>query len=127
MPDERIMFILGLETAMRMRECYTLELSQVSLDSRTVHLSRTNNGDNRQFPLSSPALHALKQYIAGILTRSLSVMAGYSRFGMATVTKLYSTLPRATCRGCTLRCSMPLAGHFYIGARVCLTDMPVVN
>lgn len=65
MPDERAMFVLALETAMRMRECYTLELQQISLDNRTVYLSRTKNGDNRQVPLSSPALAALQRYIAG--------------------------------------------------------------
>jgi hypothetical protein len=49
--DKRMFFILALETAMRMRECYTLDVSQVSAEKRTIHLERSKNGDNRQVPL----------------------------------------------------------------------------
>lgn len=62
MPDERALFVLALESAMRMRECYTLDTAQVSLPKRTVHLDRTKNGDNRQVPLTTPALQDLRAY-----------------------------------------------------------------
>ena len=52
---ERTFFMLALETAMRMRECYTLDVNQVSLARRTIHLERSKNGDNRQVPLSTVA------------------------------------------------------------------------
>lgn len=63
MPDERAFFVLALESAMRMRECYTLDTTQVSLPKRTVHLDRTKNGDNRQVPLTTPALQDLHAYL----------------------------------------------------------------
>jgi integrase len=53
--DDRTFFIVVLETAMRMRECYTLDLSRVSLSKRTLYLDSSKNGDNRQVPLSSVA------------------------------------------------------------------------
>jgi integrase len=46
-PDERTFFSLALETAMRMRECYTLQLAQVSLSKKTIHLERSKNGETR--------------------------------------------------------------------------------
>ncbi|MBA5687209.1 site-specific integrase [Rugamonas apoptosis] len=60
---ERIFFVLALETAMRMRECYTLERAQVDLARRTIFLDRTKNGDSRQVPLSTPAVVALGEYM----------------------------------------------------------------
>lgn len=62
--DECAMFVTALETGMRMRECYTLELAQVHFDTRTIHLTRTKNGDNRQVPLSTPAMAMLQKYVA---------------------------------------------------------------
>jgi integrase len=62
-PDERVFFILALETAMRMRECYTLHLGQVNIAKRTIHLERSKNGDTRQVPLSSVAARLLDDYI----------------------------------------------------------------
>lgn len=61
--DERVLFVLALESAMRMRECYTLSVDQISFPKKTVHLDRTKNGDGRQVPLSSTALATLKEYI----------------------------------------------------------------
>lgn len=61
--DERTFFVLALESAMRMRECYTLELSQVALSKKTIHLDRTKNGDSRQVPLTTPAQEVLRSYI----------------------------------------------------------------
>lgn len=64
-PDKRALFILALETAMRMRECYTLNEDQVSLTKKTIHLDRSKNGDNRQVPLSSTAIQLLDDYLQG--------------------------------------------------------------
>jgi integrase len=61
--DDRAFFRLALETAMRMRECYTLELPQVNLGKRTIYLDRSKNGDNRQVPLSSVACTLLAEHI----------------------------------------------------------------
>lgn len=58
-----LMFTLALETAMRMREIYTLTRDQVDLKARTVFLDKTKNGDNRQVPLSSVALAALRDHL----------------------------------------------------------------
>ena len=63
MPDEKAVFILAVESAMRMRECYTLNIDQVSLTKKTIHLDRTKNGDSRQVPLSSVAIKLLGDYM----------------------------------------------------------------
>lgn len=63
LPDEKTFFLLALESAMRMRETYTLTVAQVSLKKRTIHLDRTKNGDSRQVPLSSTALALLGKYM----------------------------------------------------------------
>lgn len=59
----RMMIVLAVESAMRLREMYTLTLDQVHLAKRTIFLDKTKNGDKRQVPLSSPALAALKVYL----------------------------------------------------------------
>ncbi|MFA6904285.1 MAG: site-specific integrase [Gallionellaceae bacterium] len=59
----KLMFTLSLETAMRMREVYTLEVEQIHLDKRTIFLEKTKNGDKRQVPLSSVAVSAIKDYL----------------------------------------------------------------
>jgi integrase len=59
----RCLFVLAVESAMRLREMYTLTLDQVDLKKRTVFLEKTKNGDKRQVPLSSVAVSALKDYI----------------------------------------------------------------
>lgn len=55
---------LALETAMRMREMYTVEKEQIDLPRRTVFLDRTKNGSKRQVPLSSVAVEILEPYMA---------------------------------------------------------------
>jgi integrase len=62
-PDGKAFFILALETAMRMRECYTLDIGQINLGKRTISLDRTKNGDSRQVPLSSTAIALLRDYM----------------------------------------------------------------
>lgn len=59
----RCLFILALESAMRMREMFTLTVAQVDLPRRTVFLDKTKNGDKRQVPLSSVALAELKAFL----------------------------------------------------------------
>ncbi|MDE1716029.1 site-specific integrase [Chromobacterium amazonense] len=56
------LFDLALETGMRLREMYTLELDQVDEGKRTIFLEKTKNGDKRQVPLTSVALEALSRY-----------------------------------------------------------------
>ena len=53
-----MMFDMALETAMRMREIYTLTRDQVSLSKATIFLEKTKNGDKRQVPISSVLAHA---------------------------------------------------------------------
>lgn len=62
-PALRLMIVLALETAMRMREIYTLTVDQVDLQQRTAFLDKTKNGSKRQVPLSSVAVSALKNYL----------------------------------------------------------------
>jgi len=64
LPDERMLFQLALNSAMRLRECYTLELSQIALEKNTITLERTKNGDNRQVPLPSTLIPLLSSYIS---------------------------------------------------------------
>lgn len=60
----RCLFVIAVESAMRLREMYTLTRDQVDLDRRTVFLDRTKNGDKRQVPMSSVCLAELKGYLA---------------------------------------------------------------
>ncbi len=65
-PAIRCMYTLATESAMRLREMYTLSKSQVDLDRRTVFLDKTKNGDKRQVPLSTVALATLTEYLEGV-------------------------------------------------------------
>jgi integrase len=56
--DWLLLFDMGIETAMRMREMFTMDWGQVSLEKRTVFLEKTKNGDRRQVPMSS-TIHAV--------------------------------------------------------------------
>lgn len=60
----RFMMVLALESAMRMREMYTLTVDQVDLTKRTIFLDKTKNGDKRQVPMSSVAMAAMQEYLA---------------------------------------------------------------
>ena len=55
-------FELALESAMRLREMYTLSKDQVALSQRTIFLDKTKNGDKRQVPLTSVAIKAIQRY-----------------------------------------------------------------
>lgn len=56
-------FDLSLETAMRMREMYTLTVDQLDFDQRTIFLDRTKNGDKRQVPMTTVAVRVLTDYL----------------------------------------------------------------
>lgn len=71
------LFDLALESAMRLREIYTLSVDQVDLRKRTVFLTRTKNGDSRQVPLSTVAVAAIKRYRAHVTARTRG-MEGFS-------------------------------------------------
>lgn len=60
--DRRLMFILAVETAMRLSEIYSLDAYQVDLTKRTIFLEKTKNGDSRQVPLSSVAVAELQGF-----------------------------------------------------------------
>ena len=60
----RCLFVLAVESAMRLREMYTLTLDQLDLPKRTAFLEKTKNGDKRQVPLSTVAVAALNSYVA---------------------------------------------------------------
>lgn len=63
-PDAlRVLFVVAIETAMRLREIYTLTVDQVDLLRKTVFLDKTKNGDKRQVPLSSVALATFREYL----------------------------------------------------------------
>lgn len=63
LPALRCMYLLALESAMRLREIYTLTLDQVDLRRRTIFLDKTKNGDKRQVPLTSVAVQVLTEYL----------------------------------------------------------------
>lgn len=64
-PAVRALYLLALESAMRLREIYSLTVDQVKLGQRTVFLDKTKNGDKRQVPLSSVAVRVLQDYLGG--------------------------------------------------------------
>lgn len=57
-------FRLGVETAMRSGEMLSLERSQIDLDTRVAHLTKTKNGDERDVPLTPEALRIVKSLLA---------------------------------------------------------------
>lgn len=69
------LFDLALETGMRMREMFTLELAQVDFAKRTIFLDKTKNGDKRQVPLSSVAERVLRQYLMKLQEEGLDERA----------------------------------------------------
>jgi integrase len=60
----RLLALMAVESAMRLREMYTLTIDQVDMAKKTIFLDRTKNGDKRQVPLSSVCLVALREYLA---------------------------------------------------------------
>lgn len=58
------MFILALETGMRMRETYTLLKDQMDIKTKTIYLDKTKNGSSRQVPMSSVAVREIDSYLS---------------------------------------------------------------
>jgi integrase len=69
--DMLLLFLLALETAMRMREIYTITDDQIDIAQRTIFLDKTKNGSKRQVPLSSVAVELLTGRKAGWLLPEL--------------------------------------------------------
>lgn len=69
--EELVLFEMALESAMRLREIYTLTWDQVDFVLRTLFLDKTKNGDKRQVPMSSPLLRVLREYKVGSTSESL--------------------------------------------------------
>lgn len=61
--EEHLLFDMALESAMRMREMFTLTMGQIDLARRTIFLEKTKNGDKRQVPISSVLLKELKPLV----------------------------------------------------------------
>ncbi len=95
-----VLFRLGLETAMRLREMYTLSASQVDMAKRTVFLDKTKNGDKRQVPLSSIAVKLLEPYAGkeGDLFPWLAEQKGNLKLTTNYLSKLYANIFEAA--GC---------------------------
>lgn len=72
-----LLFDLALETAMRLREMFTLTLDQVDIPKRTVFLDKTKNGSKRQVPLSSVAVKRIQEYMA-LVNAQKRGMEGFS-------------------------------------------------
>ena len=54
-------FLLGIESAMRAGEMWSLSPEQVDLNLGVAHLSKTKNGDDRDVPLTPKAIAILKE------------------------------------------------------------------
>ena len=64
--EERLLFDMALETAMRMSEMTSLKAGQIDLAARTIFLDRTKNGSKRQVPVSSVLLKILRDYLPSL-------------------------------------------------------------
>ena len=60
------LFELAIESAMRLREMFTLEPEQFSLAERTAFLDRTKNGSKRAVPLTSVVVAAYETYVNAV-------------------------------------------------------------
>jgi integrase len=72
-----LLFDLALESAMRLREMFTLTLDQTDLGRTTAFLDKTKNGNKRQVPLSSVAVRRIREYMA-IVNAQERGMEGFS-------------------------------------------------
>ncbi|KVF06046.1 integrase [Burkholderia vietnamiensis] len=63
------LFELAIESAMRMREMYTLDVAQFDVVRRTALLERTKNGSKRSVPLTTVAIAAFERYVAAVTDR----------------------------------------------------------
>ncbi|NDI85127.1 site-specific integrase [Undibacterium crateris] len=72
-----LIFDLALESAMRMREMFSLTLDQISLEKKTIFLDKTKNGNKRQVPLSRKAIASISSYLEIVSSQSRG-MAGFN-------------------------------------------------
>lgn len=63
--EEGLLFDMALETAMRLREMFTLTVGQIDIERRTIFLDRTKNGSKRQVPISSVLVKILPEFLEG--------------------------------------------------------------
>ena len=99
----RLMFVLALESAMRMSEVYSLQWGQIDLARKTVFLDKTKNGHKRQVPLTTPALAALRS--TGDDGGALFPWGGKSRHTSAMLSARWRRLfERAGATGFTFHC-----------------------
>jgi len=66
-----LLFDMALESAMRMREMFTLEKGQVDLRRHTIFLEKTKNGDRRQVPITTVLAAQLKPHMKGAEPKAL--------------------------------------------------------
>lgn len=59
----QLLFDMALETAMRLREMYTLSADQVDMKGRTFQLTKTKNGSRRGVPMSSVIFQRVGKYV----------------------------------------------------------------
>lgn len=59
-----LLFDMALESAMRMREMFTLDRKQIDLKRATIFLEKTKNGAKRQVPITTVLAGHLKGYSA---------------------------------------------------------------
>lgn len=58
------MFLLAIETGMRLGELCSIDAKNVNLEGKLVLLPSTKNGDSREVPLSPVARHLIKEQMA---------------------------------------------------------------
>lgn len=61
-PEMLLLFEMAIESAMRLREMFTLSVDQLDIGRRTIFLDKTKNGDKRQVPMSSVLVGLLSDW-----------------------------------------------------------------
>jgi integrase len=85
-----LMFDLALESAMRMREIYSLHIDQIDITRATIFLDKTKNGDKRQVPLTSVAQAAINRYLSQVAS------GGHNMQGWAITSQVFPWLKSDT-------------------------------
>lgn len=90
--NEALLFDMALETAMRLREMFTLEVGQIDLKARTIFLDKSKNGHKRQVPISSVLLKLLTPTLEGRAENELLFPFWNGREPLSAVTNRLSHL-----------------------------------
>jgi integrase len=78
LPDNiKPVFIIALETAMRLSEITSMEWKNVNLARRTITLEDTKNGESRTVPLSTRAVSVLKALPRNIKGRVFNISSNH--------------------------------------------------